>query len=89
MSPSSFTFKLTVPKDPDGVTVVAAMAAHAVDYATLDAAAGAEFVDRVRAMVAEAQAGSTGAACLVVFAAADGRLTVTIGSQSVSQPLPA
>ena len=48
MSPSSFTFKLTVPNDPEGVTVVAAVAAHAVEYAQLDAAAGAAFVERVR-----------------------------------------
>jgi hypothetical protein len=89
MTPSSFTFKLTVPNDPEGVVVAAAMAAHAVEYAALDAAAGAGFVDRVRATVAQAMQGSTGASCLVVFAAADGQLTVTIGGQSVSQPLPA
>ncbi len=48
MSPASFTFKLTVPNDPEGVTVFAAVAAHAVEYAKLDAAAGAAFVERAR-----------------------------------------
>ena len=48
MSPSSFTFKLTVPNDPAGITVLAAVAAHAVQYANIEAGAGAAFVERVR-----------------------------------------
>ena len=48
MSPSSFTFELTVPNDPEGVTVVTAVTAHAVEYANLDAGVGAAFVERVR-----------------------------------------
>jgi hypothetical protein len=88
MSPSEFTFKLTVPNDPEGVTVVGVVATHAVEYANLDAAAGAAFVERVRTTAAEAMKGATGPA-LAVFAAANGQLTVTIAGRSISQPLPA
>jgi len=88
MSPSEFTFKLTVPNDPEGVHVVAIVANHAVEYTNLDKAAGAKFVERVKAAVAAAMKGSSGPSCLVVVAAADGQLTLTIGGQSVSQPLP-
>ena len=88
MSPSEFTFKLTVPNDPEGVSVVAIVATHAVEYTKLDQGAGASFVDRVRAAVATAMKGGKGPNCLVVFAAKNGQLTMTIGGQSVSQPLP-
>ena len=49
MSPKSFTFKLTVPRDPHAEPIVAAVAGHAVTYAELSAAAGADFVTRVTA----------------------------------------
>jgi hypothetical protein len=88
MSPSEFTFKLTVPNDPEGVSVVVIVANHAVEYTNLDKRAGAAFVNRVRAAVATAMKGSDGPICLVVFAAKYGDLTMTIGGQSVSQPLP-
>jgi hypothetical protein len=89
MSPSSFTFKLTVPNDPEGVTLVAAVAAHAVEYAKLDAAAGAAFVERARDVARTALKSATGHNCLAVFAAANGQLTLTMGAQSASQTLPA
>ena len=89
MSPSSFTFKLTVPNDPEGVTVIAAVAAHAVEYAKLEAAAGAAFVEQARGVAGQALKSATGHNCLAVFSAADGRLTVTMGSHSASVPLPA
>jgi len=89
MSPSSFTFKLTVPNDPEGVTVIAAVAAHAVEYANLDAAAGAAFLERVREVARQALQSATDDHCLAVFAADDGELTLTIGSESTSQPLSA
>jgi len=89
MSPSSFTFKLTVPNDPEGATIAAGIAAHAADYATLDATAGAAFTGRVRDAVTRALQAGGGHACLMVFAAANGQLTVTIGKDTaVSQPLP-
>ena len=88
MTPQAFTFKLTVPTDPDGATVVAVVAGHAIEYTGVEAAAGAAFVERVRATAAQALKSATGHHCLVVFAAKDGQLTVTVGGQSVSQPLP-
>lgn len=92
MSPSDFTFKLTVPTDPEGAAVVAVVATHAVDYANIDKASGTAFVDQARSFAANALAGAkngkSSTHCLVVFAAANGQLTVTIGTDSVSHPLP-
>jgi hypothetical protein len=89
MTPQDFSFKLTVPVDPEGATVVGVIATHAVAYANIDAAAGAAFVERARATAAQALQTATGKSCLAVIAAADGQLTVTIGGQTVSEPLPA
>jgi hypothetical protein len=89
MTPSSFTFKLTVPNDPGGISVLAALAAHAVEYANIETGARAAFIERVRDAAAAAMAPSAGGSCLAVFNAADGELTVTIGKHSASQPLPA
>lgn len=89
MNSSSFTFKLTVPNDPDGVSVVAAVAAHAVEYAKLDAAASAAFVGRAREAATVALRSATGPACLAVFAAANGQLTMSMGGQMATQSLPA
>jgi hypothetical protein len=88
MSPSDFTFKLTVPNDPEGASVAAAVAAHAVEYTNINTTAGAAFVERVRGFASRMMKDSDGAHCLLVFAAADGQLTVTMGSESVSEPLP-
>ena len=54
MSPKSFTFKLTVPRDLEAVSVVSALASHSVTYAGMDADAGADFVARVEAAAARA-----------------------------------
>ena len=92
MSPSDFTFKLTVPTDPEGASVVAVVANHAVDYTGMDKAAGAAFVDKVRSFavneLARAKAAKNSTHCVAVFAGANGELTVTIGTESVSHPLP-
>ena len=89
MSPSSFTFKLTVPNDPEGASVVAVVATHAVEYASIDKAAGAAFVERAKAAALDAFSHSPGSQhCLIVFAAAEGQLTMTVGGKSVSQALP-
>jgi class 3 adenylate cyclase len=89
MSPSEFNFKLTVPNDPEGATVVAVVATHAVGYANIDEAAGAAFVETVRNAAAQALKGAAGSHTQVVFGAAGGQLTVTFGGQqSVSHPLP-
>ena len=87
MSPSAFTFKLTVPNDPGVAEIVAGVAAHAAEYAQLEAAAAAGFVDRVRKATGRLLQGGGGPACLALFVAADGTLTVTIGGETISQPL--
>ena len=90
MTPKDFSFKLTLPADPEGATVVALVAGHAVEYAGFDGAAGAAFVERVRAAALKALKGADlRHGCPAVIAAANGHLTVTVGAESVSQPLPA
>ena len=86
MTPSAFTFKLSVPNDPDAVTLVAEMAKHAAAYAQLDDAVATAFSDKVRFVAAKAIK-AAGHTTLVVFVAANGALTLTIGGESVSQPL--
>ena len=87
MTPQAFSFKLTVPADPEGATVVAVVANHAVEYSKIDAAKGAAFVERARTAAAQALTQAGGKHCLAVIAAADGQLSVTIGGQTVSEPL--
>jgi hypothetical protein len=87
MTPQDFSFKLTVPADPEGATVVAVVASHAVAYSQIDAAKGAAFVERARAVAAQALQDSGGKHCLAVIAAADGQLTMTIGGHTVSEPM--
>jgi hypothetical protein len=90
MSPQDFSFKMTLPADAEAATIVAVVAGHAVEYAGIEGAAGAAFVERVRATALKALDGAAARqSCLAVIGAANGRLTVTIGSESVSQPLPA
>lgn len=88
MSPASFTFKLTIPNDPGGATIAATVAAHAAEYANLPEADRAAFAARVRDFAGTALKAGTAHACLMVFAAANGQLTVTVGKDSISQPLP-
>lgn len=89
MSPQAFTFKLSVPNDPAGADVVAALAHHAVEYAGIDAAKGEAFVQRSRTAAAQAMKAAGAGHCQVIFAAANGQLSLTIGGQAVSEPLPA
>jgi hypothetical protein len=91
MTPQAFTFQLTVPNDPAGATVAAVMATHAVQYAGVDAAAGAAFVARVRECVLEAVKAAPPSAkpTHVVFTGGNGQLTVTVGGKAISSPLPA
>jgi hypothetical protein len=87
MSPSAFTFKVSVPNDPRLATIIGDLAQHAAEYANLESGAAATFVDQARAVAAKAlEAGST-VAVTAVIAAADGKLTVTVGSESASQSL--
>lgn len=86
MSPSSFTFKLSVPNDPDGAAIIGEMARHAAEYAKLDAGVAESFSQQARTAAGRAFAAG-GTTAQAVFAAADGALTMTIGGESVSQPL--
>jgi hypothetical protein len=88
MTPQAFSFHITVPNDADSVSLAAVVAAHAVEYAKLPAAAGAAFVERVKAAASLVLTGGTGHT-LIVFAAEGGRLVVTIGGTAVSEPLQA
>jgi hypothetical protein len=84
MSPKSFTFKLTVPRDPQALSVVAVLAGHSVTYAEMEAAAGADFVARVEAAGAQALQ-STGAASLHIVVTSDADvLTFAIDGAPVS-----
>lgn len=87
MTPAAFTFKLSVPNDPRMATIVGDMARHAADYATLDHATAASFAGRALAAAGKVLKGDSNKTTLVVFAAANGALTVTIGAESISQPL--
>jgi len=87
MTPQAFKFKLTVPNDPNLAAMVAEVARHAAEYANLDDAAAAGFAERARDAAATALQSASGHHCLLVFTAADGTLSVTIGTETISQPL--
>jgi hypothetical protein len=87
MTPAAFKFKMTVPNDPGQAAIVAEMARHAADYAKLEGAAASGFVERARGAASKALTAAPGHSCLAVFAAADGQLSMTIGSETISQPL--
>lgn len=87
MTPSSFTFKVSVPNDPRQATVIGELAKHAAEYANLDAGASKAFGDRALAMAVTALKAGKGHATTAVITAADGKLTVTVGDESASQSL--
>ena len=85
MSPTAFTFTLTVPIDPQAAAIVTAVARHTATYAGLAAAAGADFVTRVSVAAAIAfDEPSPSASCRIVVTSDATALTVTIGAESVS-----
>ncbi len=86
MSPSSFTFKLSVPNDPESTVIIGEMARHAAEYARLDAGVAQSFADQARAAARKALT-AAGQTTMAVFAAAEGTLTMTMGGESVSQSL--
>ncbi len=87
MNPAAFTFRLTVPNAPEMASMVADVARHAAEYATLNGGAAEGFVERARAAAARALQSAPGHNSVAVFAAADGTLTVTIGNETVTQLL--
>jgi hypothetical protein len=86
MSPSSFSFKLSVPNAPDSIAIIGEMARHVAEYAQLDGAVAASFAERAKGAAGKVLS-AAGSHTLAVFAAADGTLTMTLGGESVSQPL--
>jgi hypothetical protein len=89
MTPSSFTFKLTLPRDPSLGDIVSDVAAHAVIYTEMEQAAGVEFVKRVAAAASAELAAAGAGHCPIVVTSADGELRLTIGSQTISQKIAA
>ena len=87
MTPSSFTFKVSVPNDPRQATVIGELAKHAATYANLDAGAAEAFGERAEALAAKALKAGDGHATTAIFAASDGKLTVTVGGESASHSL--
>ena len=89
MKPALFSFKLTVPRDPALADVVADVVSHAVNYAGLTEEAAAAIAEKARTATATELAAGASPSCPVVIAAADGELRITIGSQTISQPVSA
>lgn len=87
MTPSAFKFHVSVPRDASLVVVLCDLAAHAAEYAQLDAAGAAGFVARVEAACQAAMAGE--GSCGVDVESADGELRMTIAGETVRQPLTA
>lgn len=87
MTPTSFTFKMSVPRDPALVVVVADVAAHAVTYAAMETAAAAAFAGRVAEATTEELGVGDGANCPITLVSVDGELRFTIGERTVSQKL--
>lgn len=88
MTPAEFKFKLSIPSDPALADVVTDLIQHAVGYAGMTEDAGAAFVKKVKAATAAELGGDT-PHCPIVIAATGGELRVTIGSQTISQPISA
>ncbi len=84
MSPRSFTFKLTVPRDPHAAPIVAGVAGHAVTYAQLESAAGADFVTRATAAAGKALAAPGPSSINIVVTSDATALSFAIDTELVS-----
>jgi hypothetical protein len=86
MTPTEFSFTLTVPRDPRFVTIVRDVATHVVAYAAMEATHGSAFVDRVSAaserVLAHAHHGQP---CEVHFSCEHGEVHVTIADEIIRQ----
>ena len=86
MTPAAFTFKLSVPRDAALAEVVSDLVQHAIGYAGMNENDGVDFMKKVKAATTTELAGGQGH-CVIVIAAARGELKITLGSQTVSQPI--
>ena len=87
MNPSEFRFKLSVPNDPHMASIVGDMARHAAEYARLEDGTAASFCDRAVAAASKVLNGDNTKTTLAVCAAANGALTLTLGTETISAPL--
>ncbi|MGH9219385.1 MAG: hypothetical protein ACRD1W_08780 [Vicinamibacterales bacterium] len=87
MTPSEFSFKLSVPNDPQMASIVGDMARHAAEYAKLEDGATKSFCDRALAAAGKMLEGDDTKTMLAVFTAADGALTLTLGAETISELL--
>ena len=87
MTPSSFTFKLSVPREPALAALVAEVVAHACAYAEMHDAVRESLAGEVAKAAAQELGVGDGESCPIVMVAADGTLTVTIGGHTVSQKI--
>lgn len=86
MSPDSFAFTLTVPRDSRLAGVVRDLCAHAVTYARLPAEAGRAFCDQVLEVTKRAvEAG--GGPCELKFESRGQELRVTVAGETIRQSL--
>ena len=83
MTPTAFTFTLTVPRDAQLVVIVRDVAAHAVSYAQVDAAKGQDFVDRVAEASARRLVAGGPDGCVVTFSGGADGLRVTLDGETV------
>lgn len=83
MTPSSFTFTLSLPRDSRLAAVVRDLAQHAVGYAEVDAELGEGFVDRVNALATRHLAAGGGASCDIIYGCDQGVLFVTLDGETV------
>jgi hypothetical protein len=83
MTPTSFTFNLTVPRDARLAEVVRELAAHAVDYAEFDETMGEGFVDRVGALATRRFAAGGAPTCQLVYGCEQGILYVTLDGETI------
>ena len=87
MTPSEFSFKLSVPNDPQMASIVGDMARHAAEYAKLEDGAAKSFCDRALAAAGKMLKGDDTKTTLAVFTAANGALTLTLGTETISELL--
>ncbi len=83
MTPTSFSFTLTLPRDAQLVVILRDVAAHAVSYAQVDAAMGQAFVDRVAEASARSLAAGGADGCIVTFSGDADGLHMTLDDEIV------
>ena len=89
MTPSEFSFKLSVPNHPQMASIVGDMARHAAEYARLEDGAAKSFCDRALAAAGQVLKGDDTKTTQAVFTVGNGALTLTLGTETISEQLSA